>query len=65
MEADWGGLFRGLLALTLSVSGGLALGKVIITLSLPDRLFRALLPGLGRILPCLFPGVSLGSARAL
>ena len=68
MEADWGGLFRGLLALTLSVSGGLALGKVIITLSLPDRLFRALLPGLGGLgIPshALFAlWVSLGSARA-
>lgn len=54
--------------LTLSVSGGLALGKIIIALSLPERLFRALLPGLGGLgIPpqALFAlGVSLGSARA-
>ena len=68
MEADWGGLLRGLLMLTLSVSGGLALGNIIVALSLPERLFRALLPGLGGLgIPpqALFAlGVSLGSARA-
>ncbi len=68
MEADWSGLLKGLWMLTLSVAGGLALGKAIIALSLPDRLFRVLLPrmkGLGIPPQALFAlGVSLGSSRA-
>ena len=68
MEADWAGLLKGLWALTLSVAGGLALGKAIIALSLPERLFRVLLPrmkSLGIPPQALFAlGVSLGSSRA-
>lgn len=69
MEAfRWGELLRGLGILTLSVSGGLALGKVIIALSLPDRLLGCMAPLLERLrIPSqtLFAlGVSLGSSRA-
>lgn len=68
MEADWVGLLKGLWTLTLSVAGGLALGKAIIALSLPERLFRVLLPrmkSLGIPPQALFAlGVSLGSSRA-
>ncbi|MGI6253430.1 MAG: hypothetical protein ACOYJV_08345 [Aminivibrio sp.] len=68
MEADWAGLLKGLWTLTLSVAGGLALGKAIIALSLPERLFRVLLPrmkSLGIPPQALFAlGVSLGSSRA-
>jgi hypothetical protein len=66
--ADWSGLLKGMGLLALSVSGGLALGKAIIALSLPERLLGSLLPRLRRLrIPAqaLFAlGVSLGSSRA-
>lgn len=65
---NWPELFRGIGVLTLSVTGGLALGKVIIALSLADRLLGSLAPLLERLrIPSqtLFAlGVSLGSSRA-
>jgi len=65
---DWTGLLKGMGLLALSVSGGLALGKAIIALSLPERLLGSLLPRLRRLrIPAqaLFAlGVSLGSSRA-
>lgn len=65
---DWNGLLKGMGLLALSVSGGLALGKAIIALSLPERLLGSLTPRLRRLrIPAqaLFAlGVSLGSSRA-
>jgi len=65
---DWSGLLKGMGLLALSVSGGLALGKAIIALSLPERLLGSLMPRLRRLrIPAqaLFAlGVSLGSSRA-
>ena len=65
---DWTGLLKGMGLLALSVSGGHALGKAIIALSLPERLLGSLLPRLRRLrIPAqaLFAlGVSLGSSRA-
>lgn len=65
---DWQGLLKGMVLLSLSVAGGLGLGKVILTLSLPERLMGSLLPALRRErLPpsVIFAlGVSLGSSRA-
>lgn len=65
---DWTGLLKGMGLLALSVSGGLALGKAIIALSLPERLLGSLMPRLRRLrIPAqaLFAlGVSLGSSRA-
>ena len=46
---DWTGLLKGMGLLALSVSGGLALGKAIIALSLPERLLGSLLPRLRRL----------------
>jgi hypothetical protein len=65
---DWAGLLRGELLLILTVSGGLALGKGLIALSLPERLMGSLMPFFRRRgLPpeLIFSlAVSLGSSRA-
>ena len=66
---DWQGLLRGELTLILTVVAGLALGKLLLVASVPERVMRVLLPkgkSASRTHPdILFAlAVSIGSARA-
>lgn len=66
---DWQGLLRGELTLILTVVAGLALGKLLLAASVPERVMRVLLPkgkSASRTHPdILFAlAVSIGSARA-
>lgn len=65
---DWAGLLRGELLLVAGVTGGLLLGRLILSFSLPERAANVLVPSFCRErlpAPVLFAlGASLGSSRA-
>jgi len=70
--ADWRGLLYGELLLVVTVTTGLAFGKLLLAASVPERVMRFLLPGAderrakGGLSPDLLfaIAVSLGSSRA-